>query len=120
VKLSADVLSQEGRSDYKKRFILDTGSSDHICNDYSKFISFSNDPNLHAVIDIGEGPIVVNRKGTIEITVLTSNSSLHRIQLTNVLYAPDIHSILREKNLYYHGWDEKLYENPVCKTVAKG
>ncbi|KAF1945404.1 hypothetical protein EJ02DRAFT_338342, partial [Clathrospora elynae] len=84
VKLSADVLSQAGRSNYKKRFILDTGSSDHICNDYSKFVSFGNDPNFHAVIDTGAGPIVANCKGTIEITVLTSNGSLHQIQFTNV------------------------------------
>jgi hypothetical protein len=124
VKLSADVLSQAGRSDYKKRFILDTGSSDHICNDYSKFISFSHDPNFHAVIDTGAGPIVANRKGTIEITVLTSNGSLHRIQFTNVLYAPDMfvsvmsHSMLREKNLYYHGWDEKLYKDPDKRKIA--
>jgi hypothetical protein len=124
VKLSADVLSQAGRSDYKKRFILDTGSSDHICNDYSKFTSFSNDPNFHAVIDTGAGPIVANRKGTIEITVLTSNGSLHRIQFTNVLYAPDMfvsvlsHSMLREKNLYYHGWDEKLYKHPDKREIA--
>jgi hypothetical protein len=88
VELSADVLSQAGRSNYKKRFILDTDSSDHICNDYSKFISFSNDPNFHAVIDTGAGPIVANPKGTIEITVLTSNGSLYQIQSTNILYAP--------------------------------
>ncbi|KAF1934866.1 hypothetical protein EJ02DRAFT_296993, partial [Clathrospora elynae] len=84
VKLSADVLSQAGRSNYKKRFILNTGSSDHICNNYSKFISFTNNPSFHAVIDTGAGPIVANCKGTIEITVLTSNSSLHQVQFTNV------------------------------------
>jgi hypothetical protein len=124
VQLSPDVLSQASRSDYKKRFILDTGSSDHICNGYSKFISFGNDPNFHAVINTGAGPIIVTRKGTIEITVLTSNSSLHRIQFTNVLYAPDMfvsvmsHAMLREKHLYYHGWDEKLYKNPDNLEIA--
>ncbi|KAF1934844.1 hypothetical protein EJ02DRAFT_299677, partial [Clathrospora elynae] len=84
VQLSAEVLSQAGCSNYKKRFILNTGSSDHICNDYSKFISFSNNPDFHAFINTGAGPITATRKGTIEITILTSNSSLHRIQFTNV------------------------------------
>jgi hypothetical protein len=124
VKLSADVLSQADRSDYKQRFIIDTGSSDHICNNYSKFISFNNNPSFHAVIDTGAGPIIANCKGTIEITVLTSNSSLHRVQFTNVLYAPDMfvsvlsHSMLQEKNLYYHGWDEKLYRSPDKREIA--
>jgi hypothetical protein len=77
VKLSADVLSQAGRSDYKKRFILDTGSSNYICNDYSELVSFSNDLNFHAVINTVAGPIVANRKGTIKITVSTSNGCLH-------------------------------------------
>lgn len=77
VKLSADVLSQAGRSDYKNRFVLDTSSSNYICNDYSKFISFTNDPSFHAVINIGVGPIITNYKSTIKITILTLNSSLY-------------------------------------------
>jgi hypothetical protein len=28
------------------------------------------------------------------------------------------HSMLREKNLYYHGWDKKLYRNPDKREIA--
>jgi hypothetical protein len=29
-----------------------------------------------------------------------------------------LHSMLRKKNLYYHGWDEKLYRNPDNREIA--
>jgi hypothetical protein len=29
-----------------------------------------------------------------------------------------LHSMLREKNLYYHGWDEKLYRNLDKREIA--
>ena len=64
---------------YKHRFILNTGSTDYVCNNYSKFISFNNNLSYRAIITIGAGPICINKKGTIQLTVATSNSSLHNI-----------------------------------------
>ena len=75
---------------YKYRFILNTSSTDHVCNNYSKFISFNNNLSYRAVITTGAGPIYINKKGTIQLTVATSDSSLHDIRFTNVLYALDM------------------------------
>jgi hypothetical protein len=53
--------------------------------------------------------------GTIKLSLLCANGTIHEATFSNVLYAPDMfvsiisHSKIREKGFYYHGWDEKIY-----------
>ncbi|KAI1676923.1 Gag-pol polyprotein [Pyrenophora tritici-repentis] len=123
VHLSEKVQSlTKETSNIKQRFIIDTGSSDHICNDRSKFQILHD--TAPATINTGAGPITAKQVGTIQITVVTSEGVLNKVSFTNVLYAPDMfvsvlsHSKLRAKNLYYHGWDSKLYLMPSQQEIA--
>ncbi|KAG9375706.1 hypothetical protein A1F94_013762 [Pyrenophora tritici-repentis] len=123
VHLSEKVQSlTKETSNFKQRFIIDTGSSDHICNDRSKFQILHD--TAPAIINTGAGPITAKQVGTIQITVVTSEGVLNKVSFTNVLYAPDMfvsvlsHSKLRAKNLYYHGWDSKLYLMPSRQEIA--
>ncbi|KAG9379356.1 hypothetical protein A1F94_009712 [Pyrenophora tritici-repentis] len=111
VHLSEKVQSlTKETSNFKQRFIIDTGSSDHICNDRSKFQILHD--TAPATINTGAGPITAKQVGTIQITVVTSEGVLNKVSFTNVLYAPDI------ENLYYHGWDSKLYLMPSQQEIA--
>ncbi|KAG9384233.1 hypothetical protein A1F94_006144 [Pyrenophora tritici-repentis] len=123
VHLSEKVQSlTKETSNFKQRFIIDTGSSDHICNDRNKFQILHD--TAPAIINTGAGPITAKQVGTIQITVVTSEGVLNKVSFTNVLYAPDMfvsvlsHSKLRAKNLYYHGWDNKLYLMPSQQEIA--
>jgi hypothetical protein len=124
VQLSDNVMRMAQQIGYKHRFIFDTGSTDHVCNDYGKFVSFDSNPNYRAVITTGAGPICINKKGTIQLTVATSDGSLHDIRFTDVLYAPDMftsvfsHSALKRKDVYYHGWQNVLHLMPGEREIA--
>ncbi|KAF1939527.1 hypothetical protein EJ02DRAFT_513755 [Clathrospora elynae] len=49
------------------------------------------------------------------MSVLQSDGTMNSVTFSDVLYAPDMfvsiisHSRIRDKGLYYHGWDEKVY-----------
>jgi hypothetical protein len=126
VNLSAQVGSLASKDEFRTRLILDTGATDHLCNDASKFISF--DPgSSHAVINTGAGPITVSQKGTIKVNIMRSDGSTNCLTFSNVLYAPQMfvsvlsHSVLRQKNLWYHGYEHKLLyreQNGVDAEVA--
>ncbi|KAF1934607.1 hypothetical protein EJ02DRAFT_308366, partial [Clathrospora elynae] len=83
INISDQVRSLAGRDEYQKRLILDTGATDHLCNDYSKFINFNNG-TYYAVINTGAGPMTVSRKGTIKVTVVCSDGSLQPVTFSNV------------------------------------
>jgi hypothetical protein len=126
VNLSAQVSSLAGKDEFRTRLILDTGATDHLCNNASKFISF-NPGSYHAVINTGAGPITVSQKGTIKVDIMRSDGSLNCLTFSNVLYAPQMfvsvlsHSVLRQKNLWYHGYEHKLLyreQNGVDAEVA--
>lgn len=124
VKLSDDVLRKAVDGAYRDRFNLDTGDTDPVCNNYNRFVTLDNDPSNHAIIKTGAGPIHINKKGTIAVTVVTSSGDLHTVKFSEVLYAPDMfvpilsHSKLRMKNLYYHGWHDTLLLAPHNVEVA--
>jgi len=85
VNLSAQVSSLAGKDEFRTRLILDTGATDHLCNDASKFISF--DPgSYHAVINTGAGPITVSQKGTIKVNIMRLDGSTNCLTFSNVLY----------------------------------
>jgi hypothetical protein len=126
VNLSAQVSSLASKDEFRTRLILDTGATDHLCNDASKFISI--DPgSYHAVINTGAGPITVSQKGTINVDIMRSDGSTNCLTFSNVLYAPQMfvsvlsYSVLRQKNLWYHGYEHKLLyreQNGVDAEVA--
>ncbi|KAF2627484.1 hypothetical protein BU25DRAFT_341575, partial [Macroventuria anomochaeta] len=84
VQLSDDVLHKANDGAYHDCLILDTGSTDHICNDYSKFVKFNHNPNYHAIINTRAGPIHITRKGTITVMVATSSGTLHTVTFNNI------------------------------------
>jgi hypothetical protein len=122
-KISERAMRLADRADYRNRTIVDTGATDHICNDYAKFIKFNSKPTC-AFICTGAGPVKVNATGTIKIGILCANGNINNVTFSNVLYALDMfvliisHSRLRVKGLYYHGWDEKVYRKADSLKIA--
>jgi hypothetical protein len=102
------------RADYKHRTIVDTGATNHICNDLSKFIKWRQTTTCSG-IKTGAGVLQVLGTGSIEMDLLCSDGKINTTKFSDVLYAPDMfvsiisHSKIRSKGLYYHGWDEKIY-----------
>ncbi|KAF2025023.1 hypothetical protein EK21DRAFT_117219 [Setomelanomma holmii] len=113
-EISEQAKRLAGRSDYKDRTILDTGASDHICNNHDRFISF-DPPHRRTVIETGGGKVEVKTTGTIKLAVLCGDGAIDTLTLTAVLYAPEMflsciaHSKIRAKGYFYHGWDERVY-----------
>lgn len=96
------------QTNYKDQTIIDTGATNHICNNYNRFISFENESTCLA-IKTRAGIVQVKATGTIELCVLQGNSVINVVRFSKVLYAPDMfvsiisHSKIRQKGLYYHG-----------------
>ncbi|KAF2621926.1 hypothetical protein BU25DRAFT_307414, partial [Macroventuria anomochaeta] len=83
VDISNTVRELAGRGEYQNRLILDTGATDHLCNDHSKFTSFDRG-SYYAVINTGAGPITITQKGTIKVTVLRSDGTSEQVSFSNV------------------------------------
>jgi hypothetical protein len=111
------------RADYKDRTILDTGASDHICNNYDRFSSFDI-PHRRTVIKTGGGKINVKATGTINLAVHRVDGAINTLTLNGVLYASDLflscvaHSKIRAKGYFYHGWDDRVYAHLSLAEVA--
>lgn len=69
-EISEQAKRLAGRADYKDRTILDTGASDHICNNYDRFVSFNPPCRCQTVIKTGGGKVQVKATGTIKLAVL--------------------------------------------------
>jgi hypothetical protein len=95
------------RAEYRDCTIINTSATDHICNDYAKFIKFNSKPTC-AYICTGASPVKVSATSTIKIGILCANGKINNVTFSNVLYALDMfmliisHSWLRVKGLYYH------------------
>jgi hypothetical protein len=122
-EVSERAMRLADRAEYRDRTIVDTGATDHICNDHAKFIKFDPKPTC-AYIRTGASPVQVNATGTIKIGILCADGKLNNVTFSNVLYALDMfvliisHSQLRVKGLYYHGWDEKVYRKADGLEIA--
>jgi hypothetical protein len=122
-EVSKRAMRLADRADYRNRTIVDTGATDHICNDYAKFIKFNPKPTC-AYIRTGASPVKVNATSTIKIDILCADGKINNVTFSNVLYALDmfvliiLHSWLRVKGLYYHGWDEKVYRKADSLEIA--
>lgn len=122
-EVSGQTMRFAGRTEYKDRTIIDTGATDHICNNYDRFITFERESTCSA-IKTGAGIVQVKATGTIELSVLQSNGVVNVVRFSKVLYAPDMfvsiisHSKIRQKGIYYHGWDEKIYRKSDTCEIA--
>jgi hypothetical protein len=114
VEVSEQAMRFAGRTDYKDRTIVDTGATDHICNDLSKFIEWRQVSTCSG-IKTGAGIVKVVATGSIAMDLLCADGTINHVKFSDVLYAPDMfvsiisHSKIRAKGLYYHGWHEKIY-----------
>jgi hypothetical protein len=96
------------RADYKHRTIVETGTTNHICNDLSKFSEWRQTPTCSG-IKTGAGVVQVLGTGSIRMDLLCSDSTINVTKFSNVLYLPDMfvsiisYSKIRSKGLYYHG-----------------
>jgi transposase InsO family protein len=116
VQISEQVRKLAARGDYKDRTILDTGATNHICNNKDKFILIEPYSQSDG-IQTGAGITAIQGIGTIQMNIVRSTGDVIKATFSNVLYAPGMflsvlsHSKLRAKGLYFHGRDEKLYTN---------
>ncbi|KAF1945022.1 hypothetical protein EJ02DRAFT_478004, partial [Clathrospora elynae] len=82
-EISEQAKRLAGRADYKDRTILDTGASDHICNNHDRFISF-DPPHRQTIIKTGGGRVKVEATGTIKLAVLRGDGAINTLTLTGV------------------------------------
>jgi hypothetical protein len=114
-EVSEQAMRFAHRTEYKERTIVNTGATDYICNDLSKFTEWRQTPTRTG-IKTSAGVVKVLGTSTIKLSLLYANGTIHEATFSNVLYAPDMfvsiisHSKIREKGFYYHGWDEKIYQ----------
>jgi hypothetical protein len=65
-------------------------------------------------IKTGASVVAVLGTGLITINLLCVDGTINHVTFSNVLYAPDMfvsiisHSQIRDKGLYYYGWEEKI------------
>ena len=71
----------------KKRWLYDTGASEHVCNDLSKFTTYVARDDLPFISTVG-GPVRPLGKGTCTINSLKSNGSVRVLECYNTLYMP--------------------------------
>jgi hypothetical protein len=112
-EVSEQAMQVAHRAEYKDRTIVDTGATDHICNDLSKFVEWKKTPTRSG-IKTGAGVVAVLGTSSITLNLLCVDGTINHVTFSNVLYAPDMfvsiisHSQIRDKGLYYHDWEEKL------------
>ncbi|KAF1935654.1 hypothetical protein EJ02DRAFT_506959 [Clathrospora elynae] len=83
-KVSERAMRLADCADYRNRTIIDTGATDHICNDYAKFIEFDPKPTC-AYICTGAGSVKVNAPGTIKMGILCADGKINNVTFSNVL-----------------------------------
>ncbi|KAI2478963.1 hypothetical protein Ptr902_09929 [Pyrenophora tritici-repentis] len=82
-EVSERAMRLADRADYRNRTIVDTGATDHICNDYAKFIKFDSKPTC-AYIRTGAGLVKVNATGTIKMGILCVDGNINNVTFSNV------------------------------------
>jgi hypothetical protein len=88
-RISEKVLAMP-RNLLKHRTILDSGSSVHICNDKSRFVSIQP---YNATLATGDSGTKVTGKGTMKLIGRAPQTGKRRmIMLTDVLYSPGFHT----------------------------
>lgn len=73
-------------------FILDSGTTVHICRDRNRFIDFH--PSTADFVYAGPTEIDIEGWGKISITISHSNGTSQQITLTDVAYIPSVHTNL--------------------------
>jgi hypothetical protein len=75
-EVSEQAMRFAHRTEYKERTIVDTGATDHICNDLSKFTEWRQTPTRTG-IKTGVGIVKVLGTGTIKLSLLCANGTIH-------------------------------------------
>jgi hypothetical protein len=73
-----------GRADYKDRTTVNTGSANHICNDFDKFVKFKPS-TTRSRIRTRAGVVKVKATGTIVLFVLQADGKINAVRFTKVL-----------------------------------
>ena len=98
--------------------MLDSGATQHMCND--KFL-FSNFVNLSTSVkvEVGDGrPLTAVGEGSVSLKVNLPNKVENRI-LEKVLYVPDLaHNLISISQVTLGGKITKFYEHS-CKIFSK-
>ncbi|KAI2484857.1 Retrovirus pol polyprotein from transposon tnt 1-94 [Pyrenophora tritici-repentis] len=123
VTVTDELVSKVTSATYQSRVIVDSGSDCHVCNDKTKFITLRPTTDASG-IRTGAGIAPVQGIGTIEMTVALSNGSIRTIRIEDVVYCQTFfvtvisHDLLRNKGVFYHGWEEKLLRHPNDTEIA--
>ena len=96
-------------------FILDTGSTDHICSVRSLFTGELKPTRGMSLNGIG-GSIAVHGVGSISIRVTDDNGEAHSLILHNVLYVPDSPANLISPQKLTEGQDPTMALSAYCVT----
>jgi hypothetical protein len=96
----------------KKSFIIDSGATDHVCNNRTRFTTLY-ERNSPIPLLTANSEFEVQLAGTVDFTFsvqIGNRTVVRRLTLTDVLYAPELHTSvvsihrLRESKLY---WETK-------------
>ncbi|KAI1666495.1 hypothetical protein L13192_08739 [Pyrenophora tritici-repentis] len=123
VTVTDELVSKVTSATYQSRVIVDSGSDCHVCNDKTKFITLRPTTDASG-IRTGASIAPVQGIGTIEMTVALSNGSIRTIRIGDVVYCQTFfvtvisHDLLRNKGVFYHGWEEKLLRHPNDTEIA--
>jgi hypothetical protein len=107
-EVSEQAMQVAHRAEYKDRTIVNTGATDHICNNLSKSVEWKKMPSRSG-IKTGAGVVAVLGTSSITMNLLCVDGTINHVTFSNMLYAPDMfvliisHSRFRNKCLYYHG-----------------
>ena len=105
----------------KKSFILDSGSTSHLCNDRERFHEFH--PASKDVLYAGNTHLDIQGYGKVMIRVKTNKGS-GLIELNNVAFVPDFHTstvsydVLISKGMFWNGekQDISYHGKHLCKV----
>ena len=125
-RVSHTVYEVAQKASNKNDWIFDTGASAHCANNLKDFVSHHP---VEEYVQVGDSEFLrAYASGTIERVLVASNGSLHRVEINEVLYVPDMASNLisgeklRKKGLFYRNDTQSLFtadqELGTVKTVG--
>ena len=100
-------------------WILDSGATQHMCNDKNFFSNFEEIEGT-SLVEIGDGtPLVAQGRGDVILHMYLPNDSSRNVTLTNVLYLPDLkHNLVSISQCNANSKKTVFYENS-CSIFSK-
>ena len=106
ITIDPRITALMGTQDLRNEWVVDSGATEHLCNDLSMFIEHRHVPNRK--VTQGKGTIRVVAVGTVAQNWIRPDGSIHAITLLNALYVPELFTNLlscnqmRSKGYYFH------------------